>query len=74
MAHFTPRFYIGFSVEVDANRAVFCKVRDAIHVITDQIEHLDILVARSIPKRPADNGANMLFELVDGTAVLGPVT
>lgn len=46
---------------------------DAGDVIADQVFHRDIGVAAAIAQGPARHGADVLFELVDGAAVLRPV-
>lgn len=73
MAHFTARFRIRFAIKMDRHGGVLGKLGDAIHIVADEVEHLHIGVARAIPQRPADNGTNVLFELINHTAVLGPV-
>jgi hypothetical protein len=42
-------------------------------VVPDQVLHHHIRVTLSVAERPAGDGADVLFELVDDAAVLRPV-
>jgi len=44
-----------------------------VHVVADQVLHLDIGIALTVAQRQADHGADMLLELVDGAARLRPM-
>ena len=49
------------------------KLWHAVHVIADEVGHHHIRIALTIAKGPSGHGADVLLELVDGTAVLGPM-
>jgi hypothetical protein len=73
MAHLAAGFYLGLAVKMD-RRIGFRVIAQPVHVIPDQVFHDHIGMARAIAQRPARHGADMLFELADSAAILGPMT
>ena len=71
--HFAARFGFGFAVKVQRSVWGLGQIWKTVKVMPDQVFHPHIAVALSVPQRPTGDGANMLFELANGTAVLCPV-
>jgi hypothetical protein len=74
VAHLAARARLGLSVEMHLDATLGREGGGTGDVLPDQVFHHDIGVTRSVAKRPAGDGTDMLLELVDGAARLRPVT
>ena len=72
MTHLPARPGHGLAVKMEC-RAIAGKLGHPQHIVADQVLHRDIRVPRAVAKRPARDRTDMLFELVDDTAVLCPM-
>ena len=73
MAHFTTCFDVGLTIKMQRDVGLFGKVGHARHVGANQVLHDHIGVALPVAQGPACDRADVLFELVDDAAVLGPM-
>ena len=72
MAHFAAWFCVGLAIEVDGVSG-FGDVGDAQDIIADKVLHDDVRMPAAVTQGPAGDGADVLFELADGAAVLRPM-
>ena len=73
MRHLAAGAGLGLAVEVQAFVGLGRELAPVLDLVAQQIGHFDAGVGRRGAKRPAGDGADMLFELVADAAVLGPV-
>ena len=64
--------YLPLAVKMD-RRTGRRQFRHAQHVMPDQVLHHNVAVPLAVAQWPARNSADVLLELADGAAVLGPV-
>ena len=65
MAHFATRSRLGFAVEVEFRARLGRDGWHLVHIIADEICHLDIGMTGRVNKRPTRDSADVLLELVD---------
>jgi len=73
MAHFAARAAGGFAVNVHNGISLPGQIWPIVHFLAEQIVHFSVAVAPGIAKRPAGDGADVLFELRYGAGSFGPV-
>ena len=74
VAHFSARPRFALSIKMEPRASLGGDVGDRIHVIANEIGHHHVRMPDRINQGPARNSADVLFELADGAAVLGPVS
>ena len=73
MRHLAAGAGLGLAVEVQAFVGLGRQLAPVLDLFAQQVGHFDTGVGRRGAERSAGDGADMLFELVADTAVLGPV-
>ena len=73
MSHFAAFLDVGLAIEVNSAIRLAGASGDGVDIFADEVFHHHVRMAAAIPQGPARDGADVLLELIDGTAVLGPM-
>src|SRR6185312_8652274 len=73
VAHLAAGPRLALAIEVDGGAGQGGELAPFLDIRSNQIGHYRIAMARSLAKRPAANGPDVILELADGTGIERPM-
>ena len=73
MAHFAARADLGLAIKVQDRLRLLRQAQPISGILPDEIDHLALRMRRRVAQRPSGDRAHMLFKLVTGARIHGPM-